>query len=205
MIRLHPEESEQPPERWPGRRQPGHRLHSTHIPSKPVLGFKPCAEVYLIPFNAKRARGALRVDLPNPGLIAPYDTPHPTREALAWMAEVLGLVSFAERVAIIIHTDGLFAGRSGAPSYYGLATMLAYSLHRLNIDTVIDPVLRAAEGYAELTTVLVTPLPLTVTTEHPEHPTEPLPTIKEGRASRENRYPTDKAEREAWRKAVTNA
>ena len=84
-----------------------------------MLGFEPCAGVYLIPFTDKRAMGALRADLPSPDLIAPYDTPHPSEEALAWMEEVMGLVSFAERVAIIIHTDSPFAGESGTPSYYG--------------------------------------------------------------------------------------
>lgn len=169
-----------------------------------MLEFKPSTGVYLIPFTGKRAAGALRVDLPSPDLIAPYDTPHPSQEALAWMVEVLGLVSFAERVAIVIHTDGPFAGKSGAPSYYGLATMLAYSLHGLNIETVIDPVLRAANGYAELSTAFVTPQPLSDITEHPEYLTEPLPTIEEWREERENRYPTVAAEREAWREAVTN-
>lgn len=169
-----------------------------------MLEFEPSAGVYLIPFTGKRAAGVLRVDLPSPDLIAPYDTPHPSQEALAWMVEVLGLVSFAERVAIVIHTDGPFAGESGAPSYYGLATMLAYSLHGLNIETVIDPVLRATDGYAELSTAFVTPQPLSDITEHPEYLTEPLPTIEEWREARENRYPTVAAEREAWREAVTN-
>lgn len=169
-----------------------------------LLGFEACAGVYLIPFTGKRAAGAIRVDLPSPDLIAPYATPHPTQEALAWMVEVLGLVSFAERVAIIIHTDGPFAGNEGAPSYYGLASMLAYSLHGLNIETVIDPVLRAADGYAELSTAFVTPQPLNDITEHPEYPTNPLPTIEEWREAREHRYPTVAAEREAWREAVTN-
>lgn len=170
-----------------------------------MLGFEPCAGVYLIPFSDKRAMGALRVDLPSPDLIAPYDTPHPTQEALAWMVEVMGLISFAKQVAIIIHTDGPFAGKSGTPSYYGLATMLAYSLHGLNIETVVDPILNAADGYAELSSAFVSPQPLTDIAEHPERPSDPLPSIEEWRVARTRSYPSVSAEREAWRKHVTKA
>lgn len=170
-----------------------------------MLGFEPCAGVYLIPFSDKRAMGALRVDLPSPDLIAPHDTPHPTLEALAWITEALGFVSFTKQLAIIIHTDGPFAGESGAPSYYGLATMLTYSLHRLGIETVIDPILHASDGYAELSTAFASPQPLTDITEHPEHPTDPLPSIEEWRDTRTRSYPSVSAEREAWRKHVTKA
>lgn len=168
-----------------------------------LVGFTSTNSVFLVPFVGNRASGSLRMDLPAPEQLAQLKRLDLENDAelMEWLGFLIGQVSFAQRVAVVIQTEETFASRTGIPPMYELGRFIGIALEMRGIE-VTGPYVQAPDGYAELLPDSHAQCPLSDIENSPASSGEKLPTLEEWRASRGESGEYDAAKSEEWRAAA---